>query len=90
MCWTFGTPLLCIGEPNGPTERAPKKSCLMEMDITAVEGGGHSLRTNRQHAVAVAWRAQKVIVRSDLLARPKILDGSKHDFFPRNGTCGHE
>ena len=24
------------------------------------------------------------------LARPKILDGTKHDFVPRNGTNGHE
>ena len=32
--------------PNGPTERAQTKNCLMEFDIT-VDGGGHILRTTR-------------------------------------------
>ena len=51
----------CSGGPNGPTERAHLKSCLMEIDITLDEGG-HVSRT--KHAVAVPWRAQSVIVRS--------------------------
>ena len=35
-----------------------------------------------KHAVVdVPWHVKKVIVRSDWLARPKILDGPKHDFF---------
>ena len=41
-------------------------------------------------AVAVPWHAQKVIVIVVIwLARPKILDGPKHDFLPRNGTNFH-
>ena len=42
------TPLYSLGGPNGPTERAQIKSCLMEMDITVDGGSGHLLllRTN--------------------------------------------
>ena len=81
------TPFSSSGGPNGPTERARIKSCLMEVDIT-VDGGGHVLRTNtlllcrgmrKRFPFVVTW-----------LARPKILDGPKHDFLPRNGTNGHE
>ena len=43
MCWT---PFSSSGGPNGPTERAQMKYCLMEIDITVV-GGGHILRTTR-------------------------------------------
>ena len=59
----------------------------MEIDITA-DGGGDVLRTNtvlpcrdmrKRLSFVVIW-----------LARPKILDGPKHDFLPRNGTNGHE
>ena len=39
--------------PNGPTERAQIKYCLMEIDIT-VDGSGHILRTTRWYC-AVAW-----------------------------------
>ena len=66
---------------------ANKVFCLMEIDIT-VDGGGHVLRTNtlllcrgmrKRLSFVVTW-----------LAMPKILDGPKHDFLPRNGTNGHE
>ena len=59
----------------------------METDIT-VDGGGHVLRTNtpllcrgmrKRFPFVVTW-----------LARPKILDGPKHDFLPMNGTNDHE
>ena len=40
------TPFSSLGGPNGPTERAQIKHCLMEIDIT-VDGGGHILRTTR-------------------------------------------
>ena len=33
--------------PNGPTERAQIKCCSIGVDITAVDGGGHILRTTR-------------------------------------------
>ena len=43
----FGlTPFSSSGGPDGPTERAQVKYCLMEIDIT-VGGGGHILRTTR-------------------------------------------
>ena len=69
------------GGPNGPTERAQIKYCLMEIDIT-VDGGGHVLRTNtlllcrgtrKRLSLVVVW-----------LAKPKILDGPKHDLLARN------
>ena len=84
MCWT---PCSSLGGPNGPTERAQIKSCLMEMDIT-VDGGGHLLRTN----TLLLCRGMRKSLSFVLiwLARPKILDGPKHDFLPRNGTNGHE
>ena len=59
----------------------------MEMDIT-VDEGGHLLPTNtlllcrgmrKRLSFVVMW-----------LARPKILDGPKHEFLPMNGTTGHE
>ena len=80
-------PFSSSGGPNGPTERAQIKSCLMDIDIT-VGGGGHVLRTNtlllcrgmrKRFPFVVTW-----------LARPKILDGPKHDFLPRNGTNDHQ
>ena len=57
------TPFSSAGGPNGPTERAQIKHCLMEIDIT-LDGGGPILRTTR--CLAVPWHAQKVIVRRDL------------------------
>ena len=41
-----GTRFSCSGGPDGPTERAQIKHCLMEMDITTVDGSGRLLRTN--------------------------------------------
>ena len=65
------------GVPNGPTERAQIKPCLMEIDIT-VDGGGHVLRTNTLFLCrGVRKRLSFVLI---WLARPKILDGPKHDF----------
>ena len=40
------TPFSFSGGPNGPTERAQIKYCVMEIDIT-VDGSGHILRTTR-------------------------------------------
>ena len=59
-------------------DRTGTKSCLIEIDIT-VDGGGNVLRTNtlllcrgmrKRFPFVVTW-----------LARPKILDGPKHDFY---------
>ena len=63
------------------TERSDRtgkiKSCLMEIDIT-VDGGGHVLRTNTLFLCrGVRKRLSFVLI---WLARPKILDGPKHDF----------
>ena len=59
----------------------------MEIDIT-VDGGGHVWRTN----TLLLCRGMRKGFPSVLawLARPKILDGPKHDFSPRNGTNDHE
>ena len=59
MCWI---PFSSLRGPNGRTEQAQIKSCLMEMGIT-FDGGGNLLRT--QHAV-VSCHVQKVIGRTDL------------------------
>ena len=81
------TPFSPSGGPNGPTERAQIKYCLMEIYIT-VNGGGHISRTTRCCcARGMRKRLSSVLI---WLARPKILDGPKHDFLPRNGTNGHE
>ena len=40
------TPFSSSGGPNGPTERAQTKYCLIEIDIT-VDGGGHVLLMTR-------------------------------------------
>ena len=56
------TPFSFSGGPNGPTERAQIKYCVMEIDIT-VDGSGHILRTTR---CCCAVAARKVSVRSDL------------------------
>ena len=73
--------------PNGPTERAQIKSCLVDIDITT-DGGGCVLRTNSLLLCrGTRERSSFVLI---WLARPKILDGHKHGFFPRNGTNGHE
>ena len=61
MCWT---PFCSSGGPNGPTERAPIKYCLMEVDITA-DGGGHVLRTNTL-LLSRGMAYPEVIVRCDL------------------------
>ena len=81
MCWT---PCSSLGGPNGPTERAQIKSCLMEMDIT-VDGGGHLLRTNTLLLCrGMRKRLSFVLV---WLARPKILEEPKHGrCYLRNGT----
>ena len=44
-----------------------------------------------QHAVAVPWHAQKVIVRTDLSGEAQDSGWTQTRFFlPRNGTNGHE
>ena len=57
--------------------------------ITAAGGGGHLWRTNTLlcRGRGMRKRLSFVVI---WLARPKILDGPKHDFLPRNGTNGHE
>ena len=67
----YWTPFSSAG-PNGPTEWAQIKSCFMEMDITAVDGGGHLLRTNTLLCRG-SWHVQKIIVRTDLAASAKAL-----------------
>ena len=59
----------------------------MEIDIT-VDGGGHILR----HDTLLLCRGMRKRLSFVLicLTRPKILDGTEHDFLPRNGTNGHE
>ena len=53
------------------------------------DGGGHVLRTNTLLLCRVVHKRLSFVV--IWLARPKILDGLKHDFFlPRNETNGHE
>ena len=75
------TPFSSSGGPNGPIERAQIKSCLIEIDIT-VDGGGHILRTNTLLLCrGMCKRLSFVLI---CLARPKILDGPKHDFLSRN------
>ena len=69
--------------PIGPTERAQLKSCLMEVDIT-VDVGGHVLGTNT--LLLCLGTRKRLPVEVTWLARPKILDGPKHDFLPRNVT----
>ena len=80
-------PFSSSGGPNGPTERAQIKSCEMEIDIT-VDGGGHVLRTNTMLLCRGMRKGLSFVL--VWLARPKILDGPKDEFFPRNGTNGHE
>ena len=51
------------------------------------DGDGHHGRRRwtliaHQHAVAVPWHAQKdIVIVLIWLARPKIVDGPRHDFF---------
>ena len=81
------TPFSSLGGPNGPTECAQIKFCLMEMDIT-VDGGGHLLRSNKLLLCrGMCKRLSFVLI---WLTKPKILDGPKHVFQPRNGTNDHE
>ena len=70
------TPFSSSGGPNGPTERARIKSCLMEVDVT-VDGGGHVLRTNT--LLLCRGMRKRLSFVAIWLARPKILNGSKHD-----------
>ena len=80
-------PFSSSGGPNGPTERAQIKSCFMEIEIT-VDGGGYVSRTNTLSLCrGIRKRLSFVVI---CLARPKNLDGPKHDFLPRNGMNGHE
>ena len=75
MCWT---PFSSSGGPNVPTDRAQITSCLMEIDII-VDGGGHVLRINTPLLCRVMRKMLSFVV--IWLARPKILDGPKHDIF---------
>ena len=59
----------------------------MEIDLN-VDGGGHVLRTNTLLLCRGMRKRSPFVV--TWLARPKILDGPKHDFLPRNGTNDHE
>ena len=43
-----------------------------------------------QHAVAVPWHAQKVIVRSDLAGEPQDSGWTRTCFLPTNVANGHE
>ena len=59
----------------------------MEIGIT-VDEGGHVLHTNTQLRCRGMCKGFPFVV--TWLARPKILDGPKHDFLPMNGTNDHE
>ena len=60
----------------------------MALDVT-VDGGGHIPFSTNTLLLCGAMRKRLSFVLV-LLARPKILDGPKHDFLPRNGTNDHE
>ena len=58
----------------------------MAMDIT-VDGGGDLLRTNTRLLYRHVRKRLRVLSFELIgLARPKILDGTKHDFLPTVGT----
>ena len=58
------------------------------MDITAVHGGGHLLRTNTLLCRGMCKKLSFVLVLI-WLARPKILDGPKHGFLPTDIVGAH-
>ena len=72
------TPFSSLGGPNGPTERAQIKSCLMEIDIT-VGVGGHVLRTNTLLLCHVMHKRLSFVL--IWLAMPKMLDGPNTIFY---------
>ena len=81
MCLTSSS-----GGPNGPTERAQMKYCLMEIDYSRWRW------THFAHNTLLLCRGMRKTLSfvPIWLARPKILDGPKHDLLSRNGTNGHE
>ena len=70
-----------------PDRTGTIKSCLMEIDIT-VDGDGHVSRTNT--LLLCRGMRKRLSFVAIWLASPKILDGPKHAFQPKNGTNGHE
>ena len=72
------TPFVCLGGPNGSTEREQKTDYLM-MDTTE-NGCGHQF---------LPWHVQNIPFVPIRLARPRVLHGPKRIFLDRNGTNDH-